>query len=117
MAAPNIVNVATITGKVAGLAVTGSAAAIVTNASSSNKVLKVNALYVSNISTNNGWITVDVYKNGTTAFRIGFQITVPVNATLDVISKPIYLEENDSLRLTANGASVIEAVVSYEDIS
>lgn len=117
MAAPNIVNVATITGKTAGLAVTGTATAIVTNSSASNKVLKINTLYVSNITTSNGWVTVDVYKNATTAFRVGYQITVPTNATLDVISKPIYLEENDSLRLTANGSAVIEAVVSYEDIS
>lgn len=117
MAAPNIVNVATINGKTAGLAVTASASAIVANASSSNKVLKINALYVSNVAASNGWVTVDVFKNATTAFRIGFQITVPVNATLDVLSKPIYLEENDSLRLTANAVSTIEAVASYEDIS
>ena len=117
MAAPNVVNVATINGKVAGLAVTTTATAIVTNSSASNKVLKINALYVSNVTTSSGWVTVDVFKNATTAFRVGYQITVPINATLDVISKPIYLEENDSLRLTANAATTIEAVASYEDIS
>lgn len=117
MAAPNIVNVTTIIGKVSGLAVGTSASAIVTNPSSSNKVFKINALYVSNVTTNNGWITVDVLKNGTTAFDIGYQITVPSYATLDVISKAIYLEENDSLRLTANASATIEAVVSFEEIS
>jgi hypothetical protein len=117
MAAPNIVNVTTITGKTAGLAVTTSASAIITNSASSNKVFKVNALYVANIATSNGWATIDVLKNGSTAFDIGYQITVPVNATLDVLSKAIYLEENDSLRLTANANSTIEAVVSYEEIS
>jgi polyisoprenoid-binding protein YceI len=49
MAAPNIVNVSTITGKSAGIAVTTSAAAIVANGAGSNKVFKVNALYVSNV--------------------------------------------------------------------
>jgi hypothetical protein len=117
MATPNIVNVATINGKTAGLSVTASASAIVANATNSNKVLKINALYVSNVAASNGWVTVDVFKNATTAFRVGFQITVPTNATLDVLSKPIYLEENDSLRLTANAVSTLEAVVSYEDIS
>ena len=117
MAAPNIVNVTTITGKVAGLAVGTSASTLVTNPSSSNKVFKINALYVSNVGTVNGWVTVDVLKNATTAFEIGYQITVPTNATLDVISKSIYLEENDTIRLTANAASTIEAVVSYEEIS
>lgn len=117
MAAPNIVNVGTIIGKVAGQAVGTSATAIVTNSSGSNKVFKINALYVSNITTSNGWVTIDVFKNATTAFRVGYQITVPINATLDVISKPIYLEENDSIRLTANAVTTIEAVVSFEEIS
>jgi hypothetical protein len=49
MAAPNIVNVATITGKTAVQAVGTSATAIVTNSAASGKVFKVNALYVSNI--------------------------------------------------------------------
>lgn len=117
MAAPNIVNVTAIYGKSAGLAVTTSASAIVSNAASSGKVLKVNALYCSNVAASNGWVTVDVYKNGATAYRIAYQITVPTNATLDVLSQSIYLEENDSIRLTANATSTIEAVVSWDDIS
>lgn len=117
MAAPNIVNVSTITGKIAGLEVTSSLAAIVTNAVDSNKVLKVNALYVSNVSTANGWVIVEILKNATDTYRIGYQVTIPVNATLDVLTKPLYLEENDSLRLSANGTNIIEAVASYEEIS
>jgi hypothetical protein len=117
MAAPNIVSVSAIYGRTAGLAVTTSATAIVTNSSGSNKVFKINALYISNVTTSNGWATIEVLKNGSTAFDIGYQITIPTNATLDVISKAIYLEENDSIRLTANANSTIEAVVSYEEIS
>ena len=117
MAAPNIVNVTTIYGKTAGQAVGTSASAIVSNAASSGKVLKVNALYCSNVAASNGWVTVDVYKSGATAYRIGYQITVPTNATLDVLSQSVYLEENDSIRLTANATSTIEAVASWEDIS
>jgi hypothetical protein len=117
MAAPNIVNVATITGKTAVQAVGTSATAIVTNSASSNKVFKVNALYVSNVDgTNNAEINVDVYRSST-AYHIGKTIVVPADATLDVISKPIYLEEGDALRLTANVASDLEAVCSYEEIS
>ena len=118
MANPNIVSVTSIYGKVAGLAVTGSATAIVSNSSGSNKILKINTLIAANISGTNGWVTVDVYKNATTAFEIAFQITVPTNSSLNVIGgSSIYLEENDSLRLTANASSVIEAVVSYEEIA
>jgi hypothetical protein len=117
MAAPNIVNVATITGKTAVQAVGTSATAIVTNSASSDKVFKVNALYVSNVDgTNNAEINIDVYRSST-AYHIGKTIVVPADATLDVISKPFYLEEGDSLRLTANAASDLEAVCSYEEIS
>lgn len=117
MAAPNIVNITAMYGKTAGQAVGTSATAIVSNASGSGKVLKLESLYCSNVSASNGWVTVDVYKNATTAYRIAYQITVPTNATLDVLSQPVYLEENDSLRLTANATTTIEAVCSYEEIS
>tara|TARA_Y100000991_G_C21654758_1_gene214020 strand:- start:41 stop:394 length:354 start_codon:yes stop_codon:yes gene_type:complete len=117
MAAPNIVNVATITGKTAVQAVGTSAAAIVTNSGSSNKVFKVNALYVSNIDgTNNADITVDLYRSST-AYHIAKTVSVPADSTLDILSKAIYLEEGDALRLTANAASDLEAVCSYEEIS
>ena len=117
MAAPNIVNVATITGKTAVQAVTTSATAIVTNSAASGKVFKVNALYVSNVDgTNNADLNVDLYRS-TTAYHIAKTVNVPADATLDIISKAIYLEEGDSLRLTASANSDLEAVCSYEEIS
>tara|TARA_E500000318_G_C3521004_1_gene196381 strand:+ start:581 stop:934 length:354 start_codon:yes stop_codon:yes gene_type:complete len=117
MSAPNIVNVTTITGKTAVQAVGTSATAIVTNPASSNKVFKVNALYVSNVDgTDNAEINVDIYRSST-AYHIAKTIVVPADATLDVISKSFYLEEGDALRLTANAASDLEAVCSYEEIS
>ena len=84
MTAPNIVNVATITGKTAVQAVGTSATAIVTNSASSGKVLKVNALYVSNVDgTNNAEITVDLYRSST-AYHVAKTIVVPADAPLDV---------------------------------
>ena len=119
MAAPNIVNVTTITGKTAGIAVTTSATAIVANSAASGKVFKVNALYVSNIDgTNNADITVIFYNaDNTTSYHIAKTVTVPADATIDVLTKAIYLEEGDELRLAANADSDIEAVASYEEIS
>ena len=117
MAAPNIVNVSTITGKTAVQAVGTSATAIVTNSAASGKVFKVNALYVSNVDgTDNAEINVDVFRSST-AYHIAKTLVVPADATIDVISKAIYLEEGDSLRLTANATSDLEAVCSYEEIS
>ena len=117
MAAPNIVNVATITGKTVGLAVTTSATAIITGGA--NKVTKVNALYVSNIDgVGNADITVTFYNaDNTTSYHVAKTVTVPADATIDVLTKAIYLEEGDELRLAANADSDIEAVASYEEIS
>ena len=77
MAAPNIVNVATITGKTAVQAVGTSATAIVTNSAGSGKVFKINALYIANVDgTNNADITVDIYRS-TTSYPIASTVTVP----------------------------------------
>lgn len=117
MAAPNIVNVTSITGKTNVLVVTTTATAIVSNAANSNTVLKVNALYVSNIDgTNNAEVTVDIFRSSV-AYRVTSTVVVPADATLDVLSKVLYLEEGDSLRVTANANSRLEAVCSYEVIA
>lgn len=117
MAAPNIVAVSNILGKTSVQAVTTSATAIVTNSSSSGKVIKVNALYASNVNGSSAaTINVDLYRSSI-AYRLAYAVSVPANTTLDVISKSIYLEEGDSLRLTASSNSYIEAVCSYEEIS
>ena len=117
MTAPNIVNTTTITGKTAVQIVTTSATAIVTNSAASGKVLKVNALFISNVDgANNADITVDIFRSSV-AYRIALTVVVPADASLDVISKSIYLEEGDTLRLTANADLDIEAVCSYEEIS
>lgn len=117
MAAPNIVNVTSIIGRTNVLVVTTTATAIVSNAANSNTVLKVNALYVSNIDgTNNGEVTIDIFRSSV-AYRVMNTVVVPADSTLDVLSKVLYLEEGDSLRLTANLNSRLEAVCSYEVIA
>jgi hypothetical protein len=119
MAAPNIVNVTTILGKTAVQQVTTAATAIVTNAVASNKVLKVNALYIANVDgASAADITVALYRSSASvSYELAHTVSVPADATLDVISKSIYLEEGDDLRLTASANSDLEAVCSYEEIS
>jgi len=121
MAAPNIVSVSTITGKTAVQAIDTSATAIVTNAASSNKVFKINSLYISNVDgVNEANVTVDLFRSSIspdTAYHLAKDVTVPAQAVLEVITKPIYLEEEDALRLTSNFVSRLEAVCSYEEIS
>jgi len=120
MANPNIVNVSTILGKVAGQAVSTTQTAIVTNSSGSGKIFKINSLVVSNINgTDVADITADLFKNQSSSFRLAFTISVPADSTLVLISKDtsIYLEENDSIRLSASTNTRLEAICSYEEIS
>jgi uncharacterized protein YajQ (UPF0234 family) len=119
MAAPNIINVTTITGKTAVANVSTTAADIVTNSAASGKVLKVNSLIVSNISgINSADITASVFR-GAVEYKIASTITVPADATLVIVSKDttIYLEEGDTIRVTASALSTLQAVCSYEEIS
>lgn len=115
MAAPNIVNVATITARTAVQAVSTTPTDIVTNAAASNTVAKINMLSISNISASAATITASVFRS-TVQYRLAFTITVPVGATLIVLDKTtsIYLEEGDTLRLTASANTALEAVCSYE---
>ena len=117
MANPNIVNVTSIYGKTAVQAIGTSATAIVTNSAASGKVLKLNALYIANVDgTVNASVNVDVFRSST-AYHIAKTVTVPADGSLDVLTKSIYLEEGDSLRLTASASGDLEAVCSYEEIS
>jgi hypothetical protein len=116
LAAPNIFGASTCLGKSAMLIVPASATALLTNSAASNKVLKVNALYVSNVDgTASYTLTMDIFRSSV-AYRLGFVIVIPAASTLDVINKPLYLEEGDVLRLTGSTASKLEAVCSYEEI-
>lgn len=119
MANPNIVNVSSIFGRTAVQNVTTAATAIVTNSVSSNIVQKINSLIVANVNgTTAADITAEVLRSGV-AYRLAFTISVPADATLVVVSKDtaVYLEEGDSLRLTASANSFLQAICSYEDIA
>ena len=109
MAAPNIVNVSTITGRTVGAALTTSSADIVTNSAGSGKVFKVNTILVANVDgVNNADVTVGFYNaDNTTTYKIAHTITVPADATLDVMSKAIYLEEGDKITALASANSSV----------
>ena len=124
MAAPNIVNVSTITGKTAKVALTTtSQTTLVSNAASSNQVFKINMIQVANVDGANACdVTVDVHSaaaGGGTAYSLASTISVPADASLVVLDKntALYLEENTSITATAGTASDLEVLVSYEEIS
>lgn len=131
MAAPNILNLNTATGKTTYLTPSGtSALVLLRNAASSNTVLKVNQIVVSNITASTAInCTVAVYSNGGvaqgsapsggTAYPIASTIAVPAQASLIVVDKTtqVYLEENTSISVTSGSASNLVFTVSYEELS
>ena len=131
MAAPNIASLTTITGKTTYFTPTGTTAVVLlTNAASSNTVLKINQIVVANIDGVNAVdATVSVYTNGAvaqgsapsggTAYPIASTVSVPADASLIVVDKTtaIYLEEGTCISITSGTASKLTFSVSYELMS
>lgn len=131
MAAPNIVNVTTIYGKTTYLTPSGTTAVVLlTNASGSGKVLKINQIVAANVNGSAAVnATVSIYTNGAvaqgsapsggTAYPIVSTVSVPALASLIVTDKTtaIYLEEDKCISVTSGTASGITYSISYEDIS
>ena len=136
MAAPNIVNVATITGittRIAGISTVildgsgggGGISTIVTNAAASGKVLKINTLLATAIGATTG-VDVNIYNTAgrhntaISTVSIATTMTVPILSSLAVIDKTnsIYLEEGKQIGVRAqSNAGSLDIVCSYEDIS
>ena len=131
MAAPNIVNVATITGVttyIAGVSTVGTGngiSTVVTNAASSGKVIKINCLVATAIGTTTG-VTVNHYNSASqftgaaATVSLASTMSVPIFSSLAVIDKTnsIYLQENEQLGVIAEtGKGQIDVVCSYEEIS
>lgn len=131
MAAPNIASLTTITGKTTYFTPSGTTAVVLlTNAASSNTVLKINQIVVANVDgTNAVDCTVSIYTNGAvaqgsapsggTAYPIASTISVPADASLIVVDKTtgLYLEENTCISITSGTASKLTFSVSYELMS
>ena len=131
MAAPNIVNVATITGitsAISGIVTVGTGdgiTTVVTNAAGSGKVLKINTLVATSIGTTTG-VDVNIYNTAgrhntaISTVSIATTMTVPILSSLAVIDKTnsIYLEEGKQIGVMAqSNAGSLDVVCSYEDIS
>lgn len=123
MAAPNVVNTATLIFKVSKGALTTSAATIINNAVGSNLAIKIISLYVANIDgTNSADVTVSVYSQddvGGTATAIVSTVAIAADATVVIIDEgsPIYLEEDMSLGGLASANGDLVFVASYQEIN
>ena len=124
MANPNIVNVAAIYGNTSTTSLsTTSATSIVSNASGSGKVYKINSIVVANIDgTSAADITINLYSAaslGGTATAIASTISVPADATLIVTDKTtsFYLLEDRSIGATAGAANDLVVTCSWEELN
>ena len=118
MAAPNLKNPTTITGRTARYAVTDSLATALA-APGTGKTFKINSIFCANVDgANPADISVSIY-DGSTDRYLAKTITVPADATQIISTKEtyFYLEEVDSIRAVANAAGDLELVIGYEDIS
>ena len=124
MSNPNIAAVAAIYGNTSTTALsTTSATSIVSNASGSGKVYKINSIVVANVDgTSAADITINVYSAaalGGTATAIASTISVPADATLIVTDKTtsFYLLEDKSIGATAGAANDLVVTASWEEIN
>ena len=124
MAAPNIVNVTTITAKTTYAALTTTLTTILlANAASSGKVFKINSIFISNVDgTNPADVTIKINTAAAgsgTSYALASTVTIPADSSLSLIDKSnaIYLEEDKSILGGASANSDLEIVISYEEIS
>ena len=127
MAAPNIVNVNTITGVVTFVSSInteqGGMPVIASNPAASGKVLKINTLTAAGVGATTG-VTIKLFNQAAgagTSVSIGATLSVPKFSTLAVITKEnsIYVQEDQSIaafKQAATGGN-IDIICSYEDIS
>ena len=121
MAAPNLVNVATITAKSVQAALsTTLTTEILANAGSSGKVFKINNIIIANIDGSSAVdISVAITKSGGSPIMIASTVSVPADATLVVVDKntALYLEEGDNIEAGAGAASDLTITINYEELS
>ncbi|CAB5207177.1 hypothetical protein UFOVP184_40 [uncultured Caudovirales phage] len=116
MANPNLYAPTTCTAKTSVQAIAITPTAIVSNAAASGTTVRVRSLTVANVTGSTAIsLNVDLFRSSV-GYRLAYAITVPANASLTPLGSDLqlYLEEGDSLRLTAGATLSLEAVCSYE---
>ena len=102
--------------KNAGVAVGTTATTLYTCPASTDGI--IHALYISNIDgTNSADVDVEVsVDGGSTFYYVGKTLPVPADSTL-ILDKPINLEQNDVVRLTASATGDLQAFASVLEIT
>ena len=123
MANPNAVNTTEVYGNNALVVPLTSATVVANNPASSGKLLKINTVMASNVSTTGtSLITLNVYSAddlGGTAYSISKNIVIPDNASVVLIDSDssLYLKEDESLGAIASGNTDVNLIASWDEIS
>lgn len=117
MANPNIVNVTEIRGKTDLITATTMPTTFISNESESNKVIKINFLVAASLADINAEGVIISVERAGNSFSLVSNVTVPVRSTLDILSKSIYLQEGDSIKVSSTANASIDLICSYEEIS
>lgn len=121
MANPNIATASSLFGKsiVVNLTTTNPTG-IVTNTASSNQLIRVNAIRVTNIDgTSPADITVSLYDaSEMVTGYLGYTMAIVADTTLSLVDKSetVYLEEGDYIQATCSAANDLSIYCSYEVI-
>lgn len=109
----------TITGHSAVAQLTTGTTSLISNGSSSGKIMKIESVIVSNVDgTNDADVTAWINRSSVN-YNVANTVSVPADTTLVLISRDttIYLMEGDTFQMTASASSDLEVVASYEEIS
>jgi hypothetical protein len=123
MANPNIVNVTSIYGNTSYLIPSTTSATTWTALTpASGTVNKIDNIVAANVTGSGATVTVSINSaaaGGGTAYRLVYQVSVPINASIVVVDKStaFYLGEAQSVVVTVGTASAIELTASYEAIT
>lgn len=118
MAHPNLNSPTNVEGLSVATPVGTSATVIVSNGTASSATIRLVSMFVANVDGSSAADVTVRLATGTNAWSIASTVSVPADATVEVISgRPLYLKEGDSLTATASAAGDLEAVVSYERIT
>ena len=123
MANPNILSVSSIYGNTSYLIPSTTSATTWTALTpAAGTVNKIDNIVAANVTASVATVTVSINSaaaGGGTAYRLVYQVPVPVNASIVVADKStaFYLGEAQSIVVTVGTASAIELTASYEAIT
>jgi hypothetical protein len=123
MANPNITAVTSIYGNTTYLIPSNTSATTWTALTPpTGTVHKINTISASNVTGTAANVTVSInsaISGGGTAYRLAYQISVPINASLIITDKTtaFYVGEAQSIVVTSGTGSAIELVASYDAIT